>query len=68
MTPEEIKLLGNPAVITFNDGTVTVTREHYRETMAALKQIIEAADNPDNEKNRDFVDAINFEGIRKIIA
>lgn len=40
----------------------------YDELVAALKGVVEAADDPDNEHPRDLVDQINWKGIRSLLA
>lgn len=46
---------------------------HYRNAAAAdlldaLKSIVEAADHPDNEKDNDFVEDLNWEAIRQAVS
>lgn len=39
----------------------------YPQMLEELKKILKAADDPENEKPRDLVDAIDWESVRKVV-
>ena len=63
---------GGPDIAIVYDHGNTAANAHLiaaaPELLAALEQILAAADDPDNEKPRDFVDAIDWQAARAALA